>query len=481
MEVDEKGADEDDESAAKRFWDLHLRRNDSVIVDLFHGQYRSTITCPECHRVSITYDPFTNVSLPIPELTKVDIYLVPCININKTMKLSIYISNQARFFDILHYINTHANLNNKISRVRCMIVSNNKCIKMAKAGNLIVDSSRDGYIFCCEVDPNVKDDFMIIPVHIAIKNELKTFPRLFTADAGNSIEEVKSKVYGFMRRFLKMPDEFNKLVNNGYESLLSEFETSSKIDYETYFKVVREEYDALFGTENKLLPDELKAEIIKNLPFEIKHGDRDLLKGEAEDLEKKLADLNISGLINNISINITGELDPDRAKALSSCLSYASKDNSKSLALNDCFEHFRLTEKLEKNNEWYCSKCKKHQQAFKKLELFYTPKILILHLKRFSYGSISKYRMWAEKLGQTIDFPLENLDLSHYVVGPCSSSQYELYAVSQHYGSTGGGHYTAICKNNERWYDFNDSSVHSASPSNVVSGSAYLLFYRRKE
>jgi hypothetical protein len=480
MEVDEKGIDEDDESAAKRFWDLHLRRNDSIIVDLFHGQYRSTITCPECHRVSITYDPYTNVSLPIPELTKVDIYLVPCVNINKTMKLSFYISNQARFFDILHYLNTHANLDNKISKVRCMIVNNNKCIKMAKAGHLIVETSKDGYIFCCEVNSSVKDDFTMIPVHIAVNNELKTFPRLFTTNPENAIEDVKIEIYGFMRRYFRMPDEFNKLLNNGYERLVEEFETNAKVDNDTYFKVIREEYDALFNTDNKTLSNEYREKTIKSLPFQIRQGERDLL-AMSEDLEKKMHNLSISGLIADININIIGELDPDRARALSSCLSYASKDNSKSLTLNDCFEHFRLTEKLEKDNEWYCSKCKKHQQAFKKLELFHTPKILILHLKRFSYGSTSRYRMWAEKLGQTINFPLEDLDLSNYVVGPCSSSQYELYAVSQHYGSTGGGHYTAICKNSDKWYDFNDSSVHSTSPSNVVSNAAYLLFYRRKE
>jgi hypothetical protein len=485
MEVAEKGESEEDESAAKRFWDLHLLRNDSVIVDLFHGQYRSTITCPECHRVSITYDPFTNVSLPIPELTKVDIYFVPFININKTLKLSIYISNQARFFDILHYINTNTNLDNKVSRVRCMLVSNNKCVKMASPSNLIVELSKDGYIFCYEVDPSLKDDFINIPVHIYAKDELKTFPRMFNIDADSSIEELKVKAYGFMRRYLKMPDEFTKITNDGYQTLLSQFEINAKFESDFYSKVIREEYNALFNIDNNnVISEELRSEIIKSFPYEFRYGDVNLFDTNKDDLETKMKGISLSGLnlTKNICINITGELDPDRAKALSSCLSYASKDNSKSLALNDCFEHFRLTEKLEKNNEWYCGKCKKHQQAFKKLELFYTPKILILHLKRFSYSSVSRYRMFAEKLGQTIDFPLDNLDLSNYVVGPTASSQYELFAVSQHFGSTGGGHYTSVCKNYDgKWYDFNDSTVRPTSPSNVVSSAAYLLFYRRKE
>ena len=36
---------------------------------------------------------------------------------------------------------------------------------------------------------------------------------------------------------------------------------------------------------------------------------------------------------------------------------------------------------------------------------------------------------------------------------------YDLFAVSNHYGGLGGGHYTAYAKNNGKWYDFNDSSV----------------------
>jgi ubiquitin carboxyl-terminal hydrolase 4/11 len=32
-------------------WEGYKRRNDSVIVDLFQGQYKSTLVCPECEKV----------------------------------------------------------------------------------------------------------------------------------------------------------------------------------------------------------------------------------------------------------------------------------------------------------------------------------------------------------------------------------------------------------------------------------------------
>jgi len=38
---------------------------------------------------------------------------------------------------------------------------------------------------------------------------------------------------------------------------------------------------------------------------------------------------------------------------------------------------------------------------------------------------------------------------------------YDLYAVSNHYGNMGFGHYTAYAKNwiQDSWFDFDDSSV----------------------
>jgi ubiquitin carboxyl-terminal hydrolase 4/11/15 len=61
---------------------------------------------------------------------------------------------------------------------------------------------------------------------------------------------------------------------------------------------------------------------------------------------------------------------------------------------------------------------------------------------------------------------------------------YDLYAVSNHYGSLAFGHYTAYCKNHETgvWYDFNDSSVSQLdSPNEAVTSAAYVLYYIKKD
>ena len=55
-----------------------------------------------------------------------------------------------------------------------------------------------------------------------------------------------------------------------------------------------------------------------------------------------------------------------------------------------------------------------------------------------------------DKLETHVEFPLQGLDLSRHVQqqqAPGSSTLlYDLYAVSNHFGSLGGGHYTAYAK-----------------------------------
>lgn len=47
-------------------WQVHLAKNVSPIVDIFHGCLYSSISCPECNNVEAVHDPFMFLSLDIP-------------------------------------------------------------------------------------------------------------------------------------------------------------------------------------------------------------------------------------------------------------------------------------------------------------------------------------------------------------------------------------------------------------------------------
>lgn len=165
----------------------------------------------------------------------------------------------------------------------------------------------------------------------------------------------------------------------------------------------------------------------------------------------------------------------------------AARKEEKKLDIQDCFDAYTVREQLGASDTWYCPRCKEHRQAYKKFDIWTVPEVLVMHLKRFKYTvysstySASAYR---DKLSNLVDFPIDELDLTPYVKGPQPGPHiYELYAVSEHSGGLGGGHYTAVGRNfrNGKWYDFNDSSVHPTDAKSGVSNRAYVLFYRRKD
>lgn len=86
----------------------------------------------------------------------------------------------------------------------------------------------------------------------------------------------------------------------------------------------------------------------------------------------------------------------------------------------------------------------------------------------------------------SVDFPIEGFDLKDYIVYDCDkkgiSTVYDLFGTVNHFGNLNGGHYTAYGKNPDgKWYSYNDSFVQPMSSKNIVTGAAYILFYRRRD
>ncbi len=79
-----------------------------------------------------------------------------------------------------------------------------------------------------------------------------------------------------------------------------------------------------------------------------------------------------------------------------------------------CLSSFAAPEKLEGDNMWYCPRCKKHQPSMKKTAIFRLPEVLVIHLKRFSFGTFRR-----SKLSTSVSFPLTGLDISSYLAEAC--------------------------------------------------------------
>ncbi|XP_037124634.1 ubiquitin carboxyl-terminal hydrolase 2a isoform X1 [Syngnathus acus] len=143
------------------------------------------------------------------------------------------------------------------------------------------------------------------------------------------------------------------------------------------------------------------------------------------------------------------------------------------VSLMDCMRLFTKEDVLDGDEKPTCYKCKARRRCTKKFTVQKFPKILVLHLKRFSEARRTS------KLSTFVNFPMKDLDLREFASENSINAVYNLYAVSNHSGTTMGGHYTAYCRNptSGEWYTFNDSRVTPMSSSQVRSSDGYVLFY----
>lgn len=57
-------------------WANSLRRDWSFIFFMFFGQLKSTLNCQTCDKMSLTFDNFTSIPLPLPEPSKILINII---------------------------------------------------------------------------------------------------------------------------------------------------------------------------------------------------------------------------------------------------------------------------------------------------------------------------------------------------------------------------------------------------------------------
>ncbi|XP_029666697.1 putative uncharacterized protein DDB_G0277255 isoform X3 [Formica exsecta] len=158
-------------------------------------------------------------------------------------------------------------------------------------------------------------------------------------------------------------------------------------------------------------------------------------------------------------------------------LSLPIPGRSGTVKLSQCLEHFTREEVLDGDEKPTCSKCQMRRKCTKSFSIQKFPKILVIHLKRFS--PMERFR---GKLNVMVDFPLTGLDLSAFAAPRVPGCTYNLYGVANHSGTTYSGHYTAYCKHpySGEWHEYNDSRVSVVSARSVVSSEAYVLFYEQQ-
>lgn len=587
---------------AEETWKLHLRRNDSIITDLFVGLYESTLQCPECNNISITFDPYNDLTLPLPVNTvwksRIKVFpqnSPPCI-------LEVEMGKSSTYQDLKNYVGKYANIDPK-NLYGCenfshqfynnyeSVESNSQFLPIQE----LISESDDVIFYEIVASENdtivpilnsrIEEGFRSprlfgVPFFIVLSPEerrnpgairckiekyyshlsggfvefrsqseeedhsLSSFPLLQEKYPQSTFHECQKFLQYAIHEDIGSIDKYFKIkiieeANDGNESddqIPSDtngpkfWTPYSRVDLnraknisEVVNPIVRDIYDypsLLQASKNSTLENnehnEQKDEVsgLQNESNVAQDSDIDLENGQEEGQgENKtqpvqnesiiqstndINDITVRPIVNGNTFIVCEWSEPAIQEVFSEdkLINWEKpaelkntqlelerqkrqQQEEKKITLHDCLKLFSKREVLGMNDSWYCPNCKEHRQATKQIQLWDTPDILLIHLKRFE-----NLRSFSDKIDDIVYFPITDLDMSPYVVNKEDprGTIYDLIAVDNHYGGLGGGHYTAYAKNadDSKWYYFDDSRVMETTPERSIASSAYLLFYKRR-
>lgn len=428
----------DDFTLSDESWDAYIKRNKSVVVDIFQAQLKSSLVCSKCSYVSNRFEPYNCCSVSVPQtiLRYVSVLYMHIDPLqpefgSRPIKYSIEITE------------------------RCLIGMVRK--KLAR----LLNTSPSDFIFAdllgFTINKYLSDDDYI--------NELTTKDKIlcFKRDPSSVLIQC-CQTYNENGIITPLGIPFalhlpKIITGKGLYRILAQYTQRF-----TYSKVNKDEDIHYFKI------------IMKDNPF----GEYGIEISQTEQIinfsqnERTLVVDWLDSMIIALDESMTVVLDKNST-------SESRLRMDLPLNIHDCFNLYTETEKLGSDNLWFCPSCNKRREAWKKVELWSLPDIFVVQIKRFVQTSPTRW----DKLSMKVDFPIYNLDMGkHLVKPPLEPALFDLIAVINHSGQISSGHYTAYAKNPilKQWYLYNDNYVYSVTDlDSIISEKAYILFYKRKD
>lgn len=471
-----------DEEVADEYWANHIARNDSIIVDVCQGQYKSTLVCPICNKVSVTFDPFMYLSLPLQStITRtVTVTVFTCDGSALPSTYTVTVPKQGRCRDLIQTLSNASSV--KHSERLVLVEIQNHMIQRFLEDPLILLST-------------IKDDDHLaaykVPKFAKNAKYLQLIHR--RKDQGTSDGQITSGWLPYGTPLLSCISCDDEIIRGNIQNMVHimlspmlRTGVSSTIPASNPSGNLRcGEASTDSAISNSMNNDITSSKPVTSLKLPLQLVDEsnaciDLSVGEEKAIKLTTGSTSIVIYVD-WSQKLLDKYHTHYLENLPEVFKYGpvtKKARTEPLSLYTCLEAFLREEPLVPEDMWYCPQCKERRQASKKLDLWRLPEVLVIHLKRFSYSRSMKH-----KLETFVNFPIHDFDLTNYIAHKSNSRHqlYELYALTNHYGGMGSGHYTAHIKllDENRWYSFDDSHISLINEEDVKSAAAYVLFYRR--
>jgi len=493
IKIREQKETENDDQASQRSLDCNLQRDDSIIFDLFNGQFKNMIKCLNCQNIKKTYEPFINISLPIP--VQHNFYIIKFFTHLNCKYITMNVNSETTLFDLINtainYLdkeiidslekikanNSYKNLllfnsmelvklnKNKIINEIYSKIENNAQISdnYGKKLTSIMENDEEIVLFQKNIiqDNSIKNIY-VYPIMTDENNIDKinflSYPVVLSVNENMTLDNLEKLIFESFKHII----DTKKLKNGNYIIDLNILHSSKNLN-KGFFGIIKEYQPCSFCNESydskKYCPLYLslsKSDTILKL-FQYSNNSEPLVL-----------------LARSYFYDKTKKVYPnDNFEEINMINKYKN--------IYDSFNYFGSFEDLGRDSLWFCSNCHQRTTISKAIKIFKPPNYLIIQLKRFKKKSDSFFSILeGDKNTTFVSFPTKNLSLSNYIDGPYKlNAIYNLYAVINHKSLIGFNHFTAFCRNNNRWLEFNDSKI--SEINKIITEDAYILFYVKKE
>ncbi|XP_006756226.2 PREDICTED: ubiquitin carboxyl-terminal hydrolase 32 isoform X1 [Myotis davidii] len=454
-----------DWEVAAEAWDNHLRRNRSIVVDLFHGQLRSQVKCKTCGHISVRFDPFNFLSLPLP----MDSYMhleITVIKLDGTtpVRYGLRLNMDEKYTGLKKQLSDLCGLKSEQILLAEVHGSN---IKNFPQDNQKVRLSVSGYLCAFEIPIPGSPVSASSPILTDISSSPSTNGMLTLTTNGDLPRPIFIP-NGMPNTVVPCGTEksfTNGMVNGHMPSLPDNPFTGYIIAVhrkmmrtELYFLSSQKNRPSLFGmplivpctvhTRKKDLYDSVWIQVSRlasplppqeasnhaqdcddsmgyQYPFTLRVVQKDgnscawcpwyrFCRGCKIDCGEDKAFIGNAYIAvdwDPTALHLRYQTSQERVADEHESVEQSRRAQAEPINLDNCLRAFTSEEELGENEMYYCSKCKTHCLATKKLDLWRLPPVLIIHLKRFQFVN----GRWI-KSQKIVKFPRESFDPSAFLV-----------------------------------------------------------------
>ncbi|XP_061105237.1 ubiquitin carboxyl-terminal hydrolase 32 [Conger conger] len=451
-----------DWEVASEAWENHLRRNRSIVVDLFHGQLRSQVKCKTCGHVSARFDPFNFLSLPLPMDSSMHLEIIVIkLDGSTPVRYGLRLNMDEKYTALKKQLSELCGLKPEQILLAEVHASN---IKNFPLDNQKVRRAASGFLCAFEVPVPGTPTSVVSPMH----TEDTPMPNGTAVPASNGGLTKPSVLPNGMPSTV-VPCSTERILANGIPNghvvpvqdnpftgyiiaihrkmMRTElYFLSSQKNRPSLFGMplivpctvrtrARDLYDAVWIQVSRLaspLPPQEASNHAQDCddsmgyqyPFTLRVVQKDgnscawcpwyrFCRGctvRCTEDQASVWNAYIAVDWDPTALHLRYQTSQERTVEEHASVEQSRRAQAEPISLDSCLHAFTSEEELGEDEKYYCSKCRTHRLATKKLDLWRLPPVLIVHLKRFQFVN----GRWI-KSQKIVKFPREKFDPSAFL------------------------------------------------------------------